>query len=125
MASPWFSPAAGPVPAPLPLAERLLTEAHRELGARELAEVLLGVRRAVLPLLAGGQPPAPRPWLSAGGGLSPAARVYVRPIRVAVAIAAARLGPARSDEIRSLGADLERLVEDLAACPRGSAMPSR
>jgi len=109
---------------PRTVAIELLEEAHRELEARELAETLLEIRRLLGPLLDGRRPPAPaRSLPAAAGGLSPAARAYARPIRVALTDAAGRLGLGAEEELRRLGAELELLTEDIASRPRGSAIP--
>lgn len=99
----------------------LLEEAHAQLGPRELAEVLLAARGVLEPLRLGralARPPEALPRVS---DLSPGARVYVRPIHVHLA----RWSRGADQHTRrALFADLDLLVHDLAALPRGACVTS-
>ena len=104
--------------------EELLAEAHRELRVDDLTAVLLRVRLVAGALQDGRQPARPRAVLASASPFSAAARAYLRPIRVTLADEAARIGRGRRDELRGLGAALENLLDDVAARPRGSAIPT-
>ena len=60
--------------------------------------------------------------LSAVSRVSPAAKVYVRPVRVALWLG---LGAGRADAgaLRSAGERLEDYLAEVASRPRGSAVP--
>jgi hypothetical protein len=103
---------------------RLLDEAHEALPAQELAEVLLGARREIAPLLGGRTPRRPAGRLPAAVAGSPAARAYLRPMRVTLYLAARHSGADAGGELTRLGARLDAYLEDLAARPRGSAVPA-
>jgi hypothetical protein len=98
----------------------LLDEAHRELREADLAEVLLASRSLAAPLSRGRAVPPPADQLAASSALSPAVRVYVRPLEVLLQ-SAASYSPARR---RRLAAELTSAVEDIATRPRGSAVPT-
>lgn len=101
-------------------ARGLLDEAHRELPEAELADVLLATEALAAPLADGLaiQPSSDR--LVASGSLSPAVRVYVRPLEVLLADTGS-YSPARR---RRLAAELTCLVEQLASRPRGGSVPA-
>lgn len=98
----------------------LLGEAHRELREADLAEVLLATRSLAAPLSQGLVVPPPADRLAASGPLSPATRVYVRPLEVLLQ-SAASYSPERR---RRLAAELASAVEDLATLPRGCGVPA-
>jgi hypothetical protein len=100
----------------------LLDDAHRTLPATELAEVLLGVGRAAAPLSVG-EPP--RETRQAGVDSSPEVRGYLgRLVDVLCACAATeREGMSAPDRVR-LGRWLRDELDDVAARPRGAAVPA-
>jgi hypothetical protein len=97
----------------------LLDEAHANLPTETLAALLLAVRRA-LNETAGGhtgwwtnfQFPSLRP------GLSPAARVYLRPIELLIHLRTERNGGLSPEAIRAL----DGYLDDLASRPRGAIL---
>ena len=102
----------------------LLDAAHRDLPAHTLAEVLLGARSALAPLRAGRDAPVPeagRP--PRAGSWSPAAREYLRPVRIALALGARCGGPEASERLGALARRIERQIEEVASRPRGVAAP--
>jgi hypothetical protein len=97
----------------------LLGEAHRLVSARELADVLLGVRASLGPLHAGEPAPAPSDPLDDLDSLTPATGVYLRTVQFALA---ERTRTAHPDARRRLASVIEDLVDDLAALPRGAGV---
>ena len=87
--------------------EALLDDAHAALSADELAALLVSVRRMTGPADGLVRPGAP--------GLSETARARLEPVLRELAAA-----PDAPDE---LGAWLRDYLDDLAARPRGSALP--
>jgi len=102
---------------------RVIDEAHAALPTPELAELLLAVARAIEPLGRGRRPAAPRPGAPRlAGRSSPAVRAYLRPIRVALHLAARDDGPHGAEALRRLHARLLAHVEDVAARPKGAVV---
>lgn len=100
---------------------RMIDEAHAALPTAELAELLLAVMHAIEPLRRGHRPAAPRPGPPPSAGrASPAVRVYLRPIRVALDLAARHDGPQSAQALRHLHARLLAHIEEVAARPRGA-----
>ena len=101
----------------------LMSVAHAALGSEDLAAVLVVVLRETELMRRGSLPARPRGRLREGRpSLTPAARVFLRPIRLAldeVAREAMRAGP---DEIAALGDRVGAHTEELAALPRGCAV---
>lgn len=95
---------------------RLLHEAHRQLDTRDLADVLLSVRTLAEPLARGDRVASAPHELPASSWLSPAARVYVRPVHVALA---ERTRVASREARMRLADEVESLTDGLAALPRG------
>jgi hypothetical protein len=102
---------------------RLIDEAHAALPTPDLAELLLAVTRAIEPLGRGRRPAAPRPGsLPPAGRASPAVRVYLRPIRVALDLGARHDGRQSEEALRRLHARLLAHIEEVAARPRGAVV---
>jgi hypothetical protein len=101
----------------------LMDVAHAALGSGDLAAVLVVVLRDSELMCRGSLPARPRGRLREGRpSLTPAARVFTRPIRLAldeVAREALRTG---SHEIVGLGERIRAYAEFLAALPRGCAV---
>lgn len=109
-----------------PVAEfaRLIDDAHRVLTSEDLAGLLVAARRLTAPLAEGR--PLPRPADRLGGGrpgLSSAARAYLRPISVVLYFSTRRSGPARAPALVGLGARLDDYLDEVAARPKGCAVP--
>jgi hypothetical protein len=101
----------------------LMDVAHAALGSEDLAAVLVVVLRETQLMRRGSLPARPRGRLREGRpSLTPAARAFLRPIRLAldeVARAAMRAG---IDEIAALGERVGAHAELLAALPRSCAV---
>lgn len=109
-----------------PLAElaRLIDEAHRVLSSEDLAGLLVAARALTAPLAEGRPPRRPADRLGRGRpGLSSAARVYLRPIRVVLYLSTRRSGPAQAPALVGLGARLDDYLDEVAARPKGCAVP--
>ena len=99
-------------------AAALLDEAHRTLAAQDLAALLLEVRRLIASLGSGSTPPPlARTLPLRHPALSPASRVYLRPIAAVLTSLPAPRSP--SDPYGPLDAYLD----ELAVRPKGSALP--
>jgi hypothetical protein len=100
----------------------LLDEAHRTLAAQDLAALLLEVRRLIAPLAAGSPPPPlVRTLPLRHPALSPASRVYLRPIAAELSTLRAPGSPS-SPRAEAYGL-LDAYLDDLAGRPKGSALP--
>jgi hypothetical protein len=98
----------------------LLDEAHRDLPAPELAQVLLGVERAAAPL-SDGEPP--REARAAAPGASAEVQGHLSRLVGVLSLWADRDGgrpPARARQ----GEWVRHYLDDVAARPRGAALPA-
>lgn len=111
----------GSVPEPAETTRQLLDLAHASLPTPELAGVLAGTVRAATRLLepepSATPPPAPAP-----AALSRPARAYLEAIETVLADAARGHG-SRSQAAQALRRALHRHAEEVAARPRGAAVP--
>jgi hypothetical protein len=98
----------------------LLGEAHRHLQPGELAELLLAVGVLIEPMRRGAPLDAPPSGLASASEVTPAAGVYLRPVHV---LLEGRTRTAHPDARRRLAASVADLADDLAALPRGCAVP--
>lgn len=112
---------SGPSPDAAEAARRLLDLAHAALPSTELAGVLAGTTRAATQLLEPGAsvpaPCAPNPATLSGPGWA-----YLSVIEDVVAGAALGYGP-HTEAARKLHRALDDYAEDVAARPRGAAVP--
>jgi hypothetical protein len=109
-----------------PLADitRLIDDAHRALSSEDLAGLLVATRALTATLAEGRPPPRPVDRLDEGRpGLSSAARVYLRPVSVFLHLSTRRSGPAEAPALVSLGARLDDYLDEVAARPKGCAVP--
>lgn len=96
----------------------LIDEAHATLHTEDLADLLLRVRPLLDELLSANASQA-REWWD-DGMASPAVRVYLRPIHVAVArVVSVYAEPGRRGLVARL---LHGYLDEVAARPRGSAV---
>jgi hypothetical protein len=101
----------------------LMDVAHAALGSEDLAAVLVVVLRDSELMCRGSLPARPRGRLREGRpSLTPAARVFMRPIRLALDDVAREALRAGTDEIAALGERVRGYAEFLAALPRGCAV---
>jgi hypothetical protein len=117
---------AGDIVVSDPLADiaRLIDDAHRALSSEDLAGLLVAVRALTAPLAEGRPSPRPADRLGRGRpGLTSAARVYLRPISVWLHLSSRRSGPAQAPALVSLGARLDHYLDEVAARPKGCAVP--
>lgn len=99
---------------------RVLHGAHGELPGHVLAEVLLAVRAALVPLHAGRPTPRPTPGATGPPGpWSAAALTRLRAVRAALYLAARADGPEAGERLADLAARIERQVDEVASRPRG------
>jgi hypothetical protein len=108
---------------PEALVVALLDEAHAMLPSREVADLLIRVDRALEPLRQGDAPRRPAPRMSQRpGGPGPPVRVYLRPITVALYVAATRAATdplARTALAHRLSARIEEIAVRPVACAVG------
>jgi hypothetical protein len=101
----------------------LMDVAHATLGSEDLAAVLVVVLRETELMRRGSLPARPRGRLREGRpSLTPAARVFLRPIRLTLDDVARDALRAGTDEIVALGERVGAYAEFLAALPRGCAV---
>lgn len=99
---------------------RLLDDAHRDLPSPELAQVLLGLERAAAPLSAG-EPP--RESQASAPGASPEVQGYLSRLVGTLSLAADRDERRPPARVR-LGEWVREYLDDVAARPRGAAVPA-
>jgi hypothetical protein len=101
----------------------LMDVAHAALGSEDLAAVLVVVLREAELLRRGSLPARPRGRLREGRpSLTPAAREFLRPIRMALDEVARAAMAGGIDEIAALGERVGAHAELLAALPRSCAV---
>lgn len=101
----------------------LMDVAHAALGSEDLAAVLVVVLRDAELMRRGSLPARPRGRLREGRpSLTPAARAFMRPIRLALDDVAREALRAGTDQIAALGERVRAYAEFLAALPRGCAV---
>ena len=101
----------------------LMDVAHAALGSEDLAAVLVVVLRDSELMARGSVPARPRGRLREGRpSLTPSARVFMRPIRLALDDVTREALRAGSDEIVALGERVRAYAEFLASLPRGCAV---
>jgi hypothetical protein len=94
--------------------------AHAALGSHDLAAVLVVVLRESELMRRGALPARPRGRLREGRpSLTPAGRIFMRPIRMALDDVAREALQAGTAEITALGERIGAHAEFLAALPRG------
>jgi hypothetical protein len=111
----------GPSPDAADATRSLLDLAHAALPSAELAGVLVGTTRAATQLLEPGAS-APAPSAPSAATLSGAGRAYLAVIEEVLAGAALGHGP-HTAAARELHRALDDHAEDVAARPRGAAVP--
>ena len=112
---------SGPCPDAAGATRSLLDLAHAALPSDELAGVLAGTQRAATQLLEPGAS-APAPSAPSAATLSRSGRAYLLVIEDVLAGAALGYGP-HTEAARSLHRALDDHAEDVAARPRGAAVP--
>ena len=112
---------SGPFPDAADATKSLLDLAHAALPSAELAGVLAGTKRATTQLLEPGAS-APAPSAPSAATLSRPGRAYLLVIEDVLAGAALGRGP-HTEAARALHRALDDHAEDVAARPRGAAVP--